>query len=67
MKDRNGEEELSPVAGWIQEPFGFHALAAAAAFKATVPRAIPTIVDITGDNAAEQEISRGRDLQTCSF
>lgn len=67
VKDRSGEEGLCPVAGWIQKPFGSHAVAAVAAFKATVPRAISTIVDITGDNSAEQEISQGRDLQTCSF
>lgn len=56
------------VAQWIQKLFGFHASAAVAAVKATVPRAISTTV---GDNWGSCSWSgyskRKRDLQTQSF
>jgi len=61
-ESRNREEELCPLAHWIQKLFGFHALAAVAAVKSTVPRAIPTTVDVVGDNAAEQETPGGQEI-----
>lgn len=56
------KKEFCPLAHWIQKLFGFHALAAVAAVKTAVPRAIPTTVDVIGDNAAEQETPRGREI-----
>lgn len=62
LKDRKGEEELCPAACWIQKPFGFRALAAVAAVKVMVSRALLTTVDVIWDKAAEQETPWRRDI-----
>jgi len=50
------EDELCPIAYWIQKLFGFCALAAVAAVETAAQRAIPTPIEIIRSNAGEQEI-----------